>query len=64
MTLKIELGQDQLSRVEARAKLLGISVEELARASLLDLVERPDAEFEAAMRRVLVKNRELYGRLR
>jgi antitoxin FitA len=42
---------------------LGTSPEELARATIEDLLARPNADFEAAARYILHKNAELYRRL-
>jgi hypothetical protein len=40
-----------------------VAPDELARAALADLLATDDPDFEAAARRVLDKNRELYRRL-
>jgi hypothetical protein len=59
----VELTEAQLESLHARAKSLGISVEQLASAAVADLVGRPADDFERAAARVLSKNRELYRRL-
>jgi hypothetical protein len=63
MKLAIELPPAQADKLRAEAQRLGLSVEELARAALADLLSAPDAEFQDVARRVISKNRELYKRL-
>jgi plasmid stability protein len=63
MKLAIELPPAQADKLRAEAERLGLSVEELARAALTDLLSTPDPEFQAVARRVVTKNRELYKRL-
>jgi hypothetical protein len=61
--LNIQLGEDQLEALREKARALGISAEDLARAAVLDLVRQSDDAFEKAAARVLSKNAELYERL-
>ena len=61
--LAIELPPAHADKLRAEAERLGLSVEELARAALTDLLSTPDLEFQAVARRVVTKNRELYKRL-
>jgi len=42
---------------------LGLAVEDLAMAKLCAMVEKPEEEFQQALRYVLKKNAELYRRL-
>lgn len=63
MKLAIELPPAQADRLRAEAQRLGLSVEELARAALADLLSAPDAEFQDVAQRVIRKNQELYKRL-
>lgn len=63
MKVAIELPPAQLTQLEQEAHRLGVAVEELARAAVTDLLAAPDAAFQAAARRVLDKNAELYRRL-
>lgn len=63
MKVAIELPSAQATQLENEAKRLGLSVEELARAAVTDLLAAPDAAFQAAAARVLNKNLELYRRL-
>lgn len=60
--VEIQLPDDLLSKVEQAASEQGISVEQLVRASVEEKIQR-DAQFEAAIGRVLEKNSELYRRL-
>ena len=63
MTVAIELPPVQAAQLEAEASRLGVPAEELARAALTDLLAAPDAAFQAAARRILERNAELYRRL-
>jgi hypothetical protein len=63
MKLALELSPAQAEKLRAEAARLGLSPEDLARATLSDLLAEPDADLAAAARRVLPNNRELYKRL-
>lgn len=63
MKVAIELPSAQATQLENEAKRLGVSVEDLARAAVTDLLAAPDAAFQAAAQRVLAQNLELYRRL-
>ena len=63
MKVAIELPPVQAAQLEAEARRLGVPAEELARAALTDLLAAPDAAFQAAARRILEQNAELYRRL-
>ncbi|HSO00100.1 MAG TPA: hypothetical protein VLS89_17525 [Candidatus Nanopelagicales bacterium] len=63
MKLAIELSPSQADHLRERAKSLGISPEELARAAVADLLTSPEEEFRDAAELVLQKNKELYRRL-
>jgi hypothetical protein len=63
MTLNIELDEKQIERLQAIASRLNVSVSDLAKAAISDLLAKPDSEFERAAARVLKKNAELYRRL-
>ena len=62
-TLTIALPEDRLQQLKERAARLRITPEELVRASIEELLTRPDEEFERALTYVLEKNSELYRRL-
>ena len=61
-TLELQVSDEVASRVKEAANARGVSVEELVRQSLEEKLLR-DAEFEAATKRVLAENAELYKRL-
>lgn len=63
MKVAIDLPAAQAEQLKSEAERLGVPVEELARAAVLDLIAAPDAAFQAAAKRVLTQNHELYRRL-
>jgi hypothetical protein len=63
MKLAFELPPAQAERLRKEAERLGVAPDELAKAALFDLLATHDSDVEAAVRRVLDKNRELYRRL-
>jgi hypothetical protein len=63
MTLNIELDAQQTQRLQDVAQRLNVSVADLARAAINDLLAKPESDFERAAARVLEKNAELYKRL-
>jgi hypothetical protein len=63
MKIAIELLEAQAGRLREEAQRLGVQPEELARAAVLDLLQREPSDFDAAAEYVLKKNRELYRRL-
>jgi hypothetical protein len=62
-TITITLPDERLNRLELRAADLGITVEELVKMSLDELLAKTDEAFEQAVNRVLEKNKDLYERL-
>jgi hypothetical protein len=52
-----------LGKLEARAADLGITIEELVRPSVDELLAKTDKAFEQAVNRALEKNKDLYERL-
>lgn len=63
MNLTIELTDEQNRLLAQRAEELGVSVEHLARAAVVDLISRPEQDYVEAAEHVLQKNAELYRRL-
>ncbi len=63
MKVAIDLPPSQAAQLEAEAKRLGVSADELARAAVTDLLAAPDAAFKEAAARIIVHNHELYRRL-
>jgi antitoxin FitA len=62
-TIIINLSNEEFSKLAEKAARLGLSVEELVRTSVEELITRPDAAFERAADYILKKNAELYERL-
>jgi hypothetical protein len=63
MKLTIELPPAQAERPRQEAERLGLTLEDLARAAVADLLAPPGDDFQAAAERVPRKNEELYRRL-
>jgi hypothetical protein len=61
-TLELQVPDEIFSRIESAARERGMSIEQLLQASVEEKIAR-DAQFEAAIGRVLEKNAELYRRL-
>ena len=61
--ITISLEDEQAQALGTLASRLGLSVEELAQAGLVDLLARPDEAVSQVFDRVLSKNKELYRRL-
>lgn len=61
--LTLELPDETVAQLRQLADRLGTPVESLATASVVELVTRPDEQFAEALRKVLLKNPELYRRL-
>lgn len=62
-TITITLPDDRIQRLKEIAARFGVVPEELLRASIEDLLSRPEAEFQRALGHILQKNAELYRRL-
>ena len=62
-TLTISLSEDCLQQLKERAAQLHVAPEELVRASIEELLTRPEEEFQRALTYVLNKNTELYRQL-
>ena len=62
-SITIELPEERLQKLRELAAELGVTPEELLRASVEGLLNRPDDEFKQAAEYVLKKNSELYRRL-
>ena len=63
MTLNLELDEQQAHRLQEAARRLNVSIDDLAKAAINDLLAKPESGFEQAVARVLKKNAELYKRL-
>ena len=62
-SITINLEDEQVARLGEIASRLGVSVEDLARVSIEELLAAPDEKFEQAADYVLKKNGDLYRRL-
>jgi hypothetical protein len=63
MKIQVEVTPAAKRSLSSQAHELGVSLEELARAAILDLAAKPGKDFQSAARYVLRKNKELYKRL-
>ena len=63
MAISINLDDEQVARLEERARELGVDARDLAKAAVNDLLSRQADDFDRAAKRVLEKNEELYRRL-
>ena len=62
-SITINLQDEQIVRLHEIANRLGISIEDLARVGIEELLTAPDERFEQVADYVLKKNEDLYRRL-
>lgn len=62
-TITIELPSERLQKLQEMALKFGVSMEELVRVSVEDMLTQPEDQFRKAAQYVLKKNAELYKRL-
>jgi antitoxin FitA len=62
-SITVLIPDERLEELKEKAARLRVSPEDLVRASVEELLMRPDDEFERAVEYVLKKNQELYRRL-
>lgn len=62
-TITIELPTERLQKLREMAQKFGVSMEELVRVSVEDMLTQPEEQFRKAALYVLKKNTELYRRL-
>ena len=63
-SINVPISDEHLEELWQRAAELKVSPEELVRASVEELLARPDDAFERVAAYVLKKNQELYHRLK
>lgn len=61
--ITIELPNERLQKLREMSLKFGVSMEELVRVSVEDMLTQPEEEFRQAARYVLKKNIDLYKRL-
>ena len=59
----VEIEDSKAALLEEKAKKFGLLPDQFVTVSIEDLLGQPEPDFEATMRRVLSKNKELYKRL-
>jgi hypothetical protein len=59
----VEIDDHKAAILENKAKKFELLPEQLATASIEDLISQPDPDLETTIRKVLSKNQELYNRL-
>ncbi len=62
-TITIEIPRERIQQLKEYAELFGVSMEELVRASVEDMLAQPEEQLRKAMQYVLKKNAKLYKRL-
>jgi len=61
--ITVEIDDYKAAILENKAKKFGLLPEQFVSASIEDLISQPEPDLEAAIRKVLSKNQELYERL-
>ena len=61
--ITVEIDDSKAALLRKKAEKFGILPNQFIIASIEDLIGQPEPEFEAAIRKVISKNKELYKRL-
>ena len=61
--LTVEIEDSKATLLKQKADKFGLLPDQFVTATIEDLIAQPEPDFEAAMHRVLSKNKELYDRL-
>ncbi|MEA2040600.1 MAG: DNA-binding protein [Thermodesulfobacteriota bacterium] len=61
--ITVEIEDSKAALLKEKAGKFGLLPDQFLTVSIEDLIGRPEPDFEAAMNRVLSKNKELYERL-
>ena len=62
-TITVQIDDAKAALLREKAAQFGLRPDQLLSASIDELISRPEPDFDAAARRVLSKNRDLYNRL-
>ncbi|NOX63283.1 MAG: DNA-binding protein [Chloroflexi bacterium] len=63
VTITVSLPERKAVELKEMASTLGVTVEDLVRLGVEDLLTQPKEDFDKALTYVLSKNKELYERL-
>ena len=63
VTITIELPNERLQKLQEMSQRFGISMEDLVRVSVEEMLTQPEEQFRKAAKYTLKKNTELYKRL-
>ena len=61
--ITVEIEDSKATLLRQKAYKFGLLPDQFITATIEDLIAQPEPDFEAAMHRVLSKNKELYDRL-
>jgi len=61
--ITVEIEDSKATLLRQKADKFGLLPDQFVTATIEDLIAQPEPDFEAAMNRVLSKNKELYDRL-
>ncbi|MDL1959591.1 MAG: DNA-binding protein [Deltaproteobacteria bacterium] len=61
--ITVEIDDSKAAILKEKAEKFDLLPDQFVTASIEDLISQPEPDFEAAMHRVLSKNKELYKRL-
>jgi len=61
--ITVEIEDSKATLLRKKADKFGLLPDQFVTATIEDLIAQPEPDFEAAMHRVLSKNKELYDRL-
>jgi hypothetical protein len=61
--ITVEIEDSKATLLKQKADKFGLLPDQFVTATIEDLISQPEPDFEAAMHRVLSKNKELYDRL-
>ena len=61
--ITVEIDDSKAALLQEKAEKFGLLPDQFVTISIEDLIGQPEPEFEAAIQKVLSKNKELYKRL-